>query len=644
MTNNSFSTRPLQDFSGFNFFIDEYQRGYKWTAQQVIDLLDDINDFKCEEEAFYCLQPLAVKSLPEEKVQFFFQENFEKSYEVIDGQQRLTTLFLILKIIDGEIYRIQYQTREKSAEFLRDINNKIDNLSIEYHDDIKFINESITDAWKKYIKENSTFDNVDNYHFFSAYLTIKAWFDDKSDDFKKTYKKKILEDTRFIWYLDKSFDDAKSVFRNLNSGKIQLTNAELIKALFIDNLGDDNKEVLEMQKNTFAHEWDNIEQTLQNDDFWFFINNSTDKSKYQTRIDFIFELIVKKPKKSKDTLYSYRTYANPDGEPLDWEKVKRYFLKLKEWYDRPRWYHLIGYIIDRNFTTIQYLIDLSIGDGNTDEISKTDFENELYNIIRYKFTESNDDGSIKYNLDFINYNETPERIKNVLLLFNIEHYLKNIKGVRFPFKEFKHTKWSLEHIHAQNSDDIQTYEELEAFLNDVKFIHEETKKKHDSTTDQIEKETLNEKLNEYTKKIEPITNELLETLDSIVNKETLIADADRKLIEEVMPFVKEFLDMHKLSNMALIDQPTNSGLGKRPFPLKRDYLIEIDKKSWTTEQGKDAKNERPFIPPTTLNAFLKYYTKGKKQYEIWGYQDRTDYLNEIKATLEPYFKKTEVKA
>lgn len=69
------------------FFIPSYQRGYRWTERQVEDLLNDVWDFITKtgkkDNEWYCLQPVVVKKT-------------NNHYEVLDGQQRLTTIFLIL--------------------------------------------------------------------------------------------------------------------------------------------------------------------------------------------------------------------------------------------------------------------------------------------------------------------------------------------------------------------------------------------------------------------------------------------------------------------------------------------------------------------------------------------------------------------
>ena len=71
--------KSITDVEG-KFLIPSYQRGYRWRPQEVKLLLEDINAIKEQEE--YCLQPIVVQQKGEQ-------------YELIDGQQRLTTLFLL---------------------------------------------------------------------------------------------------------------------------------------------------------------------------------------------------------------------------------------------------------------------------------------------------------------------------------------------------------------------------------------------------------------------------------------------------------------------------------------------------------------------------------------------------------------------
>lgn len=76
------------DIQGF-FFVPSYQRGYRWGDAEVIRLLDDI--YATEGKRNYCLQPVVVR------------KNGDR-FELIDGQQRLTTLYLIYRYMNEAKY------------------------------------------------------------------------------------------------------------------------------------------------------------------------------------------------------------------------------------------------------------------------------------------------------------------------------------------------------------------------------------------------------------------------------------------------------------------------------------------------------------------------------------------------------------
>lgn len=101
MANNKKSLKYIKELQGIIFHIDKYQRGYRWGMREIFSLLDDIFTFKKSiRDSFYCLQPLVVN------------EKKENNYELIDGQQRSTTIYLILKYLLGtDFYSLKYETR-----------------------------------------------------------------------------------------------------------------------------------------------------------------------------------------------------------------------------------------------------------------------------------------------------------------------------------------------------------------------------------------------------------------------------------------------------------------------------------------------------------------------------------------------------
>lgn len=122
----------------YKFTIPSYQRGYRWGEREVEQLLNDVFCHANEKLESYYLQPIVVK----EKTN---KENQETSYEVIDGQQRLTTIYLLYKYFNKADdlcnlppkYTISYDAREQSGEFLSnypdcDDLEKDQNMVLEY--------------------------------------------------------------------------------------------------------------------------------------------------------------------------------------------------------------------------------------------------------------------------------------------------------------------------------------------------------------------------------------------------------------------------------------------------------------------------------------------------------------------------------
>ena len=107
-----------------NFYIPSYQRGYRWGETEIIRLLDDI--YSTEGKRKYCLLPVVRKN--------------GDRYELIDGQQRLTTIYLIYRFmheesfgfIDEPRFTISYETREKSEDFLKEIDESRKEENIDF--------------------------------------------------------------------------------------------------------------------------------------------------------------------------------------------------------------------------------------------------------------------------------------------------------------------------------------------------------------------------------------------------------------------------------------------------------------------------------------------------------------------------------
>lgn len=547
--------KSIENFRGFHFLVKDYQRGYKWTATEVRQLLDDLNEFEPKENEFYCLQPIVIKA-----------DNDKK--ELIDGQQRCTTIYLILQYLGQHLFDITYQTREQSAEFL----TKIATLGI-------------SGEWNDLVASYSEKDNVDNYHFFQAYRTIQDWFAEKSEDEKNRFLEKLLSKTKVIWYEVTGEIDSIELFTRINSNKIPLTEAELIKALFLIALTDTSTQ----REWVVAQQWDKIENELEEDEFWYFITANIPPV---TPIDYIFSLseVVKKQENYQGEYPIFNAYYNAfknvenkkQWVETQWNEARNNFLTLKEWFKDFEYYHLVGALIHLGYN-INTIFDLKL-QSNSKTAFKEALKAEFAKII----------GSFGNNLENVYYNSGKER--KALLLFNIISILQSEeKAYRFPFNKFKTMNWDIEHIHA-----IAT----------------------DTNNKAVQKAWLEENKNYITD-----DETLAKKIQDILSLKEIKEEELSSLVEEVTKYLSEKGfdndNINDLSNLTLLDSGTNRSYKNIIFPLKRMRIIEEDKKG-------------TFIPLCTKNVFQKYYTPDASDLSIWSKEDKENYRQSIITTFNTF--------
>jgi hypothetical protein len=603
---NNIKLKTVKELLEMKFFIPSYQRGYRWTNQQVEELLNDAYLFEPQiieptnEKTWYCLQPLVVNKMNEDRKGKLNTEvtHFDGDwYEVIDGQQRLTTIFIILNILDPNSFlKMRYQTRPQSEEFLKDI------------------------------KDNDNIDNIDFYFMLEAKKTVTEWKRNKTDI--DHFVDKLKNYCKVIWY--KTEDNAYDVFKRLNSGKISLSNAELVKALLLkdDNFKDESQDATILKQLEMANEWDRIEQTLQNDSLWFFINPDPESSLYKsTRMDFVLEMILRIERNAdnsdkynvhtelqKNQYFIFNTFYNiiynsEYGWKECWEKIHRLFRILKSWYEDRQLYHYIGYLMNlKGADKIDILKELIIESDK----KKTDFRNGIKKMctsLLGKF-----DMNQEFHFEKLKYGNNNNEIHNILLLFNLATTQNQIsEQARYPFdRHFQAAKekWSLEHIHAQNERKAEwkneEVENIKRYLNTLPGENIQKLKKF---------------LNVETIKNEQVYNAVIGAFMGYDIEESK-DEQGKTFYKNKTPFDK---DDH-LTNMALLQGNKNAAFNNKLYPEKRKELASYE----------DAKKETEFIPICTRNVFFKHYSPEDTNPLVWDEKAGKDYVHAIVNVIATY--------
>lgn len=460
--------------------VPSLQRTYRWGEKEITLLLNDLYEFYNTNEDstndFYPLQPLILKK----------SNQNDDTWNVLDGQQRLTTIKLIASFLGMDkdyCLDISYDTREKTKDFLDNISNK---------------------------KEEDVGKSMELYYIFHAYEVIKAWFQKNK---KEKDKEKIdairnvlfeKERTRFVVQEMNIDDDEAKTFQNINQGRIPLSCSELIKALFLGHIFESHKsdnncrfayssdgyglfipinpikerQSLTRLQNIIAKEWDDIETVLMHDEFYSFVCPEKDRS--INRTDFLFKVVCgnEKYKKYKtddpfDAIYeSIKEIKNNDKNKnlVDilstcWNDVVKCFNRMQKLYYDFDAYHLVGFCICEDIGISEDFYKYCNEDEKLDE-----FKTAIRVKIKRKVLSGLKTDDLDEWLKGLRYKENKDQIKEILLLHNLQSY--SYEKIRFPFNLYDGGKnYDIEHIHAtaeEKADKKSRYEWFETNYSAIK--------------------------------------------------------------------------------------------------------------------------------------------------------------------------------
>ncbi len=575
-------TRLLVDTGGnpVCYWIPAYQRGYRWTRLQVTQLLGDIWEFVQTDEGdknrFYCLQPLVVKP------------HADGSFEVVDGQQRLTTIFILLsylkdmtKILGKMRFEIRFKTRD-AEEFLQNID--IDRAE----------------------------ENIDFYHICEAWYAIDTWV--KAHDSSHALKllQHLLNDdeagrnVKVIWYELDPQDDPVSAFTRLNVGKIPLTNDELVRAIFLRRAAsDDSSGNLSLR---IAYEWDHFEKILQGDAFWYFLSNADAPD--HNRIGLLFELAAKDISSTfqQDVYGIFHHFSDRLSEissaEREWRAVKNVFMALEEWFEDRELFHVVGFLVQQG-TSLTELLKASTALSKRDfafELRRQAFRltigGELQGISKEEIKEY-----VSERCAEVTYKDHAKAVRQLLLLFNLATLLDDPRSnLRFQFDSFKRETWDIEHIRSVSDERPGNHTDRIKWLTHCQGYLSHIDKKD--------------------------ARSLVKKINAFLNLKQVEADSEcfELVDEKILKYFGESHDgeQHGISNLTLLDSRTNRSYRNAVFAIKRKILLEHDKSG-------------VFVPLCTRNVFLKCYSPTVDNVMFWGPDDSKRYEKQIVETLTRFF-------
>lgn len=573
------------------FIIPYLQRAYKWKEKQAKQMLEDFSEFLKQEKTYYCMQPLAVVKIGDNK------------YELLDGQQRLTTLLILWRILFESDEKTSYPYKFEYERDSSESNTLINRYS--------FITES--DEIQK-----GEYGNIDEYYMSKVYGAIKLYFDNpnnkktdeqKADNYKETFKKLLKGEGKhilFLWY-EVNEEEKHTTFAHLNSGKIELTCSELIKAIL---LSDGNKESLDNNrlpdKSLVAAQYAEMEEAFNDDRLWYMLQ--TDEPLYNgSRMDLLFNMVLNINRKAYEAdpkAAFYKVYARRADLSRFWKDCRAYFVRIMDLYKNPYTYHYIGYL---TYTE---------GNNKIDDWVKVYKESGLKGCIEQLKSKVRESISGLGDLEKITYSDTSKAtLRKIFILHNIQtiliHY-ETIKkanlGLRFSYEQFPFEllysqRWDIEHIASQTENPLTKIQDCKDWIASVRADYSEIF---------VQRPDLNNEIDLFEK------DSKIEMFKQIYNE--IVSSAEKN-----SPQNKD-----GLGNLVLLDSHTNRSYHNSLYKRKRKIILAA-----SNIDNQNNEYQVTYIPRCTLNVFLKTYNTGLDvKLGEWTQDDYDKYLGDLKEKLE----------
>lgn len=569
-----------------SFNIPDYQRGYEWGENNVRLLLEDLkkfldkiynsdNDKFLDDKLFYCLQHITIIKK---------DNGINEYYNVVDGQQRLTTIAIILSyfgktdLLNG---KLKYSSREETGEFL---NNEI----------------FTRNYWER--NDNNDVKHKDEFYIRAAANMVQTWDKEQqwnSDNERKRFVDILLYRTKLI--VNDVSGNEEMIFANINGAKAELDGADLLRAVQITHSSKEKYEITHSDNSNEVNEFrvkmgmllDEINNWCGQKDVRIFLgrflkDDSFEKSGFNVKlypINYLYRMMYEIHHEN-NIAFDFRFFEygldikGNGGCDDNWEmyiELKRIYGFVRDWYENNEIYHYLSYLFSNfkskvDFVAIYKLWENSEGKSSfIVELKKkiSEFILEIYTNEGGNNEESAKEELKKYLTDLkSSWYEDREQLFRILILLDVIYSCKS--KYRLPINYFVSIGEDIEHIGCQtpNEEDLN---------NKAKWL-EYIKKLSDYKFD-IDKYRLDE-------------------LERLLKEKEVIDDVTSKIIDELNSY-----GLNSIGNLVLLHSSQNRSYRNASFNTKKSIII------------KDYYNDKYSIRPYTLKAFSSNLTS------MWTLED-----------------------
>ncbi len=300
-----------------------YQRPYQWTEENCEKLLDDLffNYEDDRESDYFCGSLVLVKSDPNSKTE---------TYDIVDGQQRLSTFILLAKVL-ADLYNdclSGTKNLERLQEGWKDRHTEKKLLSFNTigsnaEDDFAYALEHFNDSQASKNKNNKN-------NYLKNAVCLKNYLEKKEIKNINSFIEWLYSNVKFITIICPNIDKALRIFNVLNARGLPLNATDIFKGELLKELAkEEDQKKLVSRWNALSQKCSDNDLTMETLFSWYleYLEPKTSKEKMEKRLVTWFNILNKPP---LEYLKGVEDFYNAYCEILEMQDRHAHLLSYKD--------------------------------------------------------------------------------------------------------------------------------------------------------------------------------------------------------------------------------------------------------------------------------------------------------------------------